>query len=104
MRVVSQCAANIGNALNEAVVGDEGIAPDRLHQGVLGHDFARSRREHGEHLGGLAAKVERFALNSLKFFAIRQKNESAERDPFSRFRVNFSSLSGHFTLLARFLA
>ena len=73
------------------------------HQRVLGHDLARSRREHGEHLGGLAAKVDCFTFNSLKFFAFRQEDKTAERDRFGRFRVNFRSLSGHFTLLARLI-
>ena len=104
MLVVPQCAANIGNALNKAVVGDEGIGPDRPHERVLGHDLARSRREHGEHLGRLAAKIDRFTFYGPKFFAFRQEDKTAERDRFSRFRVNFRNLSGHFTLLARFLA
>ena len=102
--IVSQRAANIGNALGKAVVGYEGIGPNRLHQRILGHDLARPRREHREHLGGLAAKIDRFAFNGSEFFAFRQEDKTAKRDRFSRFRVNFRSLSGHFTLLARFLA
>ena len=102
--VVPQSAANIGNALSEAVVGHEGIGPNRLHQRILGHDLARSRREHGEHLGGLTAKVNRFAFDRSELFAVRQEDKTAERDRFGRFRVNFRSLSGHFTLLARLLA
>src|SRR4029077_15044845 len=100
----SQRAANIGNTLGKAVVGHEGIRPDRPHQRVLGYDLARSCRERGEHLGGLAAKVARFAFSGPEFSAFRQEDKTAERDRFSRFRVNFRSLSGHFTLLARFLA
>ena len=45
--VVAQRAANIGNALGKAVVGHEGVGPNRLHQRILGHDLARSRRERG---------------------------------------------------------
>lgn len=102
--VIPQRAANIGNALSEAVVGDEGIGPNRLDQRTLGHGFARSHRERGEHLGGLAAKVDGFAVDGSEFVAFRKKDKTAERDRFSRFRLNFRCRSGHFTLLARSLA
>jgi hypothetical protein len=66
-------------------------------------DFSRSRREHGEHLGGLAAKIDRFAFDGSEFFAFRQEGKTAKRNRFSRFQVNFRGRSGHFTFLARFL-
>ncbi|MER8962186.1 hypothetical protein [Mesorhizobium sp. M0701] len=89
--------------MSEAVVGHEGLGPNRLHQRILGDDFAGSRREHREHLGGLAAKIDRFAFDGSEFFAFGQEDKTAERDRFSRFQVNFRGRSGHFTFLARFL-
>ena len=102
--VVSQRAADIGDALGQAVVGDEGIGPDRLHEHVFRHDLARPRGKHGKHFGGLAAKIDRLAIDGPEFPAFRQEDETAKRDRFGRFRVDFRSLSGHFTLPARYLA
>ncbi|MES0070133.1 hypothetical protein NKJ73_30850 [Mesorhizobium sp. M0074] len=62
------------------------------------------RRENGEHFGRLAAKIDRFAFNGPEFSAFRQEDKTAEGDRFSRFRVNFRSLSGHFTPLTRFVS
>ena len=89
MRVVPYCAANVGYALSEAVFGHEGIGPNRLHQRIFGHDLARPPREHGEHLGGLAAEIDRFAFDGSEFSAFRQKDKTAKRDRFSRFQVDF---------------
>ncbi len=63
MPVVAQRAADIGNALSNAVLGHERIGPDGLHQRILGNDLARPRRERGEYLGGLTAKIDRFAVS-----------------------------------------
>ena len=101
--VIPQRAANIGNALSEAVVGDEGIGPNRPHQRVFCDDLTRSRREHGTYFKRLAAKIDRLTFNRLQLFAFHQKDKTAKRDRFSIFRVDFRRFSGHFTLPARFL-
>jgi hypothetical protein len=89
VRRVPQRAADVGDALDEAVVSDEGIGPDSGDDLVLGDDLARACGQSGEHLGRLAAQGDRLTIKGLKFFAFCREEMTAKRNSFGRFRSDF---------------
>ena len=93
--VLAKRAPDVGDALDEAVVGNECVRPDGGDQFALRHQVAGIARQMGQHLGTLAAQGHQIALLIPQ---IPRGNIEAHRpDPhdFGAFRVGFGLVSGH---------
>lgn len=54
-------AANVGDALNQTVICNESITPNRADQALLSNDSARFFSQHSQHQQTLAPQTNRFA-------------------------------------------
>jgi hypothetical protein len=93
--VVAEGAPDVGNALDQAVVGHKGVRPHRRDQISLRHDPSGMPCQMGQHLGALAAKARRPALLISEFPGSEVELHRSETHDFGVVRANFVLVSGH---------
>lgn len=62
--LVTERGAELTDALEQAVLTDMDVRPDRLHQLLLGQEAATAGREQAQHLEGLGAELDRGAIGA----------------------------------------